>query len=376
MFGGAIRLLNLLRAFGELSTVDLVTLESWTQDPVETRAQLGELADEVRFVPNPPPSITAKVRAIATGTSLDRLRYQSSRMQPAIDEMGRGHDYDVVLAELTPMAAYDFSALDGVKILDLQNIEHELGRRRASLAGRGPRRFALELDWRATMREEIQACRDFDLVFTPSDRESRILEETIPGQRFVTVANTIAPDTIPFRPAPSPGHELLFVGATHVHANHDAVTWFANEVFPLVRAQLDDVSIKIVGGDPPPEVRDLGTRPGIEVTGFVDDLEPLYASAAAQVIPLRTGGGTRLKLLESLSAGLPTVTTSIGAEGIEVADRTHVLIADEPADFADRTVELLTDDALRLSLAHTGRELVESSYSWRRLVPVIRDTLA
>lgn len=154
----------------------------------------------------------------------------------------------------------------------------------------------------------------------------------------------------------------------------------ATDILPLIAARLPTVRLTIVGRSPAPAVLALASLPNVEVTGFVDDLLPYYRRAAVVLVPLRAGGGTRLKILEAMALGRPIVTTPIGCEGLEAEPGRHLLVADTPALLADATIQLLTDPALSHSLAAHARHLVEARYDWpilgRRLATIHQETIA
>jgi glycosyltransferase involved in cell wall biosynthesis len=170
-----------------------------------------------------------------------------------------------------------------------------------------------------------------------------------------------------FRPAAidsSPG-TLLFNGVLDYHPNRDAVEYLLTQVLPRIRERRPDVRLKVVGRGAPAELERL-RRAGLEVTGEVPDLRPHLQEAAVVLVPIRMGGGTRLKVLEGLAMARPMVSTSIGCEGIDVRDGEHLLIADTADAFADQVDRILGDPALAARLGHAGRTLVEDRYSWDR----------
>jgi glycosyltransferase involved in cell wall biosynthesis len=252
-----------------------------------------------------------------------------------------------------------------LRVLDLHNIEHELVERRAATARRLSRRMTLGLEARKVRREEMAACRRFDLLLTTSDRETQLLRSW--GMPSVeTMVNTI--DTATFTPPDRPrdaGPRLAFVGTTHVDANREGLRWFMEAVFPLVRRAVPEVELDIVGGAPPPDIQAFDAMPGVRVTGYVKDVRDYMAEARVLVVPLLSGGGTRLKVLEGLSFGVPTVSTAIGAEGLGLTPGEHLLIADDPRSFADGVISVLGDPALRDRLQAVGRRFVEEHYDWR-----------
>jgi glycosyltransferase involved in cell wall biosynthesis len=151
------------------------------------------------------------------------------------------------------------------------------------------------------------------------------------------------------------------------HANVDGVRWFSDEVFPRIRAVRPDAEFQIVGSHPTREVERLARRSGIEVTGFVEDVRPYLRAGAVVVIPLRIGGGTRLKVMEALAMAKPVVSTSVGAEGIGVTSGKDVLLADGAAEFALAVIGLLQQPEYGLWLGGAGRRLVEDCYSWKSI---------
>jgi glycosyltransferase involved in cell wall biosynthesis len=174
-------------------------------------------------------------------------------------------------------------------------------------------------------------------------------------------------DTEQFQPGPEaagPPH-LVFTGAMGWQPNAEAMIYFCREILPAVRAHFPDVQLSIVGLQPPAEVVALGQQPNIHVTGFVPDVRPYIAEATVYIAPLKLGSGTRLKILEAMAMGKAVISTTIGAEGLEVTDGRHLLIADSAADFASRICELLADPGRRQALGQAGRALVEACYDWR-----------
>jgi glycosyltransferase involved in cell wall biosynthesis len=143
--------------------------------------------------------------------------------------------------------------------------------------------------------------------------------------------------------------------------------YFLREIYPLIRDQHNEVSLTITGSTKGVDLTTLMLDESVSLSGYVDDIRPLVAGSAVCVVPLRIGGGTRLKLLESMALGTPVVSTSKGAEGLDVVNGEHLLIADTPADFATCTLRLLCDTRLRRRLAINARQLVEEKYDWKQI---------
>jgi polysaccharide biosynthesis protein PslH len=217
-----------------------------------------------------------------------------------------------------------------------------------------------------------------DTVVAVSDEDVAALRRVAPGARYAVAPNGV--DTAHFsraalaREGKAPlsygAPALVFSGTLDFRPNVDALVWFAAEVLPLIRAQRPDVRLVAVGRRPAPAVRALAEQGALTLTGEVADTRPFVAGAAAFVVPMRIGGGVRLKLLEALALEAPTVSTTMGAEGIAgLRDGEHCLLADAPAPFAAAVLRLLDDPTLGAHLAAAGRALVAASYDWSAITP-------
>ena len=171
--------------------------------------------------------------------------------------------------------------------------------------------------------------------------------------------------TIDRQPDPQP--TLLLLGTMHYQPNIDMVLYFFQTIYPALHQARPDLQVLIVGHLPPPEIQQLGALPGVTVTGSVDDVRPYMARSWLLAVPLRLGGGTRLKIVEALAAGLPVVSTSVGAQGLEAISPDLIALADTPAVFVEQTLTLLQDTVRRSELSVLGRQAVEEQYSWHAL---------
>src|SRR5262249_2791244 len=165
--------------------------------------------------------------------------------------------------------------------------------------------------------------------------------------------------------------QLVFVGSMDYSANIDAALWFAKEVWPAISREHPDLSLVIAGREPPPHIRALAAQSRIVVTGSVPDIRPYYARALAAIVPLRVGSGTRLKILEAMAAGVPVISTNLGAEGLEVEDEANLLLASSPAEIAAAVGRLVSSPETWARLSQAGLELVQRLYDW----PILGDRL-
>ncbi len=169
---------------------------------------------------------------------------------------------------------------------------------------------------------------------------------------------------------------VIFCGAMDYNPNVDALRWYFSEIHESLRREVPDLRVLVVGKDPIPEVKAYGHKPGVTVTGGVPDVRPYYKRAWLQIVPLRIGGGTRLKIVESLGIGTPVVSTTIGAQGLDLKHNFDVLYADNAHDFVTQTARALKDPALRNTLEVNGRASAESRLSWKKLGADLSDAYA
>ena len=246
-------------------------------------------------------------------------------------------------------------------VLDAHNIEADVLRR---VAAEEPRRLhRLRWAWEAakTQRFERAAVGAATAVVATSDEDAAILE-SLGARQVVLVPNGVDTAALPAGTV-EPGAMLLYVGHFGYRPNSLAAAELVDEILPRVHEELPGASVRLVGRAPSKGLRDRAGA-SVEVFPDVPDVVPHLRAARALVVPLRAGGGTRLKVLEALSAGLPVVSTAFGVSGLEVRDGEHVLLAETPADLARCAIRVIEDDDLARQLADNGRRLVEQRYDW------------
>ena len=250
-------------------------------------------------------------------------------------------------------------------VLFEHNVEYQIWQRLAALERRPWIRALLELEWRKLRAREADACRQADLTIAVSGDDRRRLEQLGPGICAASIPTGV--DTDYFTPMPAaerPAH-LVFSGSMDWHPNEDAVLYFLEAILPSIRAQRPETTFTVVGRNPTSRLRDAAARVGgVTVTGTVGDVRPAIAEGAVYVVPLRAGGGTRLKVFEALAMSRAVVSTTVGTEGLGIEPGRHYVRADEPRDFAAAVVSLLRQPERRHQLGTAGRHLVETCYSW------------
>ena len=170
-------------------------------------------------------------------------------------------------------------------------------------------------------------------------------------------------------------HSLVFTGSMDWEPNNDAIFYFIKHIYPLIKKKVQEISFTIVGRDPSDALIKLASKDkSIELTGRVDDVRPYIANSCLYIVPLRIGGGTRLKILEAMAMGKTVISTSIGAEGLEVTSEENIILADEPQVFAKRALELFENNNLRKNIESSGRKLTEQKYSWDIIADKLGET--
>jgi glycosyltransferase involved in cell wall biosynthesis len=250
-------------------------------------------------------------------------------------------------------------------VIDLHNVYSLLTRRASEEQPSGWKRTWLDREARQLARIESEAARTCSTVFAVSGTESSYFER-LGARQVQTVPNGVDVAALADLPVGRTGPPVvMFLGTMSWRPNVSAAHFLARTVLPALRQRVPDVRLLIVGRDPPDDVRRLQS-PEIDVTGTVPDVKPYLAQATVLAVPLDAGGGTRLKILEAFAAGLPVVSTRVGAEGIDAAAGTHYVGA-EPSGFADALADLLSEPATGVRLAQAARELARTSYDWRAI---------
>jgi polysaccharide biosynthesis protein PslH len=245
------------------------------------------------------------------------------------------------------------------------NVESLIWRRHYECARNPLKRLVFLREWRLTERLEADAAALADGQIAVSQEEFRYFKDQR-GMNNTLGAVPTGVDCSYHQPSLSPvAGTIAFLGAMDWHANLDAVEFFVREVYPAIRRRVPEAKFLVIGRNPPPRIRALAAAdPSIEVTGTVPDVRPYLQRASVMVLPLRVGGGTRIKVFEAMASGVPIVSTLVGAEGLPLVDGEEILLADEPADFAERTCRLLENKELHERIRQQARRLVLEKYSW------------
>jgi glycosyltransferase involved in cell wall biosynthesis len=323
-----------------------------------------------RMPPGPSKRLT-QARSILSRRSFQDRLYRHPAAQQAIDRLVRSEQPDNVQIEFSQMGGYVVPP-GPVTVLDVHNVEHDV---LAQIAATGslPRRAFNRIEARKVRNEEGAAWRRASCCLaTSADDVARIEEAT--GRSAVVIPNGV--DLEYFRRSPLDVADpdlLVFVGAMRYQPNALAARYVVEQILPLVRAARPQTRLALVGADPPEAVTELAEVPGVEVTGTVADVRPWLNRAAVVVVPLLSGGGTRLKILEAFAAGRPVVSTTLGASGIAARHGEHLLLADTAETFSQSIIMLLRDRAEAHRLVVQAHALASERYGWPAIVEQLAD---
>jgi polysaccharide biosynthesis protein PslH len=309
--------------------------------------------------------------SLLSGQSFIITRDTDTAMHTLVARILAEDGFDAIHADQLWMAQYALSGKGVMRVLDQHNAVYLIPQRLAQTEGNPLKRLLLEREWRKLACYEAQMCRQFDRIITVT-REDRALLLGLaanPGTQLSMTAIPICidPDSVSMVERRPGAKGVLHLGTMFWAPNVEGVLWFAHQVLPLVQREVPDVRFYVVGKNPPGEIQSLAQRTSspVVVTGYVGDPTSYLQESAAFIVPLHAGGGMRVKILDAWVRGIPVISTSIGAEGIEYTDGENILIADEPGEFAHAVVRVIRDAQLSRRLSENGRRWVEAKYDWR-----------
>ena len=377
--GSKVRVYHLSRALAQRHEVTLLSFAFDTARPDEAdKASTGWR--QARVVPRDPfqrSRLARWLRFFSPGPIVAApIKEMSQLVQQAMTETA----FDVVIASTVTMATYALQVRETRKILEEHNSGSRMMWERYREQRSAGQRLRCWASWQKTRLYEARLFRRFDLCTMASEQDRQASLQMLPGYAgpVAVVANGV--DCQHNRPGlaqPVPD-ALVFNGALTYGANYDAMRYFLAEVYPLIQKKAPGISLTITGSTSGVELSALRRDDSVHLSGYVRDIRPLVAGASVCVAPIRWGGGSRLKILEAMALGTPVVSTFKGAEGLDTVDGEHILLADDPMAFADCTLRLLHDAALRQRLSANARALVEQRYDWTqigcRFVELVEDT--
>ena len=367
--GGAIKTYNILKHLGTRHEVSLLMF-------IRREAELSALShlsqfcreiDHCTIERSPAKNLRDAIACLASGRSFIISRDRRPEMQAKVlSHLGKHPD--LVYVDHLQMSQFIPDPAPCPILLDEHNIEWRIIQRFAQPGVPLYQRLFGSLEWRKLREYELSACNKAALVLTvtPNDREM-LVDNGISAGKVDFLPIGIDIDRLPVNLRPE-SKTILSIGTMSWPPNIDAIGHFAREVYPLIKREVPEAQLTIVGSSPPPQIKALEKDPSIKVTGFVDDVRPYAEAAAVFVAPLRIGSGMRVKILEAMALGLPIVSTSVGCEGICLQPGKHALVSDPPRKLANSVIQLLRNPHMREKIGSAGRSFVESHYAWKPIL--------
>jgi len=371
--GGRLRTFHLIRELSAGNEVTVLTTHGPDEDPQELARQLPRCR-AVRSVPFRPIKkdsarfLVTLLRSWLTRWPVDVCRNHVKALREAVERNLVDRDYDLVVSDFlvaAPNVPFDG---DTPVLFFSHNVEYMIWRRLEENEQRWLHRRLLSVEWRKMRRYEHAVCRRAAYTVAVSEPDRDQLGAGADPARIGVISTGVDLDYFrPGDPEKETDRSLVFCGSMDWQPNEDAMLYFMAEILPRLREAVSDLSVTVVGRNPSARLRAMADRADVRVTGTVPDVRPFVQEAAVYIVPLRIGGGTRLKIYEALAMGKAVVSTTIGAEGLPLREGEHILRADAPADFARQVQALLEEPARRRAMGEAGRALMENRYGWPRV---------
>jgi polysaccharide biosynthesis protein PslH len=370
--GGKIRSYNILR---ELAVGNSITFFSFhSAHPDDLHSTLSGIFDEVISVPLalPTPKGFAEIwnygAQMFSSEPYNITKYCRSGVQQRLHQLLQRREFDVFVCDFLIAAGVVPWDLPVPKVLFTHNVESQIWRKHFEVAANPFWKILSWREWRKMEAAEQKYLALADLVLTVSDSDRDTFAHSVNTEKIKVIPTGVDIDYFCPTPAKQIPFSMVFTGSMDWLPNEDAIFYFAESILPLIRKQIPQAQLEVVGRNPSRKLQALAhAGNGISVTGRVDDIRPFVAKAECCIVPLRIGGGTRLKIFEAMGMAKAIVSTPLGAEGLPVRSGRNILLADAPEDFAGAVVSLLRDPDRRSQLGAAARKLVEDNYSWKKV---------
>ncbi|MFN2300828.1 MAG: glycosyltransferase family 4 protein [Gammaproteobacteria bacterium] len=370
--GGRLRSFNMIEQLSCRQRVTVLTTHGPGESEEALRSRLPN-CEQVISIPHTPAKwnsvrfIGALARAYLSGQPVDMVRSLVPGVHDAAHKLLDSGAFDVCIADF--LCAVPNVPMEGPTpvVLFEHNAEYVIWERLAAVEQRWWHRALLQREAREMRRYEAEACGRAGITVAVSPVDKTVLSRIAPGADIREIPTGVDIEYFARAAVPEIPDHLVFTGSMDWRPNEDAIMHFIDAILPAIRRKVPQVSLTVVGRNPSKRLMQAARRADVGVTGTVDDIRPYVVKAAVYVVPLRIGGGTRLKICEALSMGKAVVSTTVGAEGLPLVPGTHFVVADDPERFADEVVVLLRDERRRRELGAAGRRLMEERHAWSRV---------
>ena len=366
--GAKLRNYHLARVIAEHARISLLAFS----EPGHDAPKESDAYDQIEIVPRAQSYSFGKLLQGAVGrTPLPLLNYTSEGMKQALTRILVKNTFDIIQIESIHLMNYlpviRAAVSRPLVVCDWHNIESDLMGQYAESQSNVARKAYARRTARLLSDAERRALREFDAHVVVSENDADRLRKLNSGARIQVIENGVDVGYYAAKDEAKTKTRIVFVASMDYHANIEAAISFTKNVWPAVHQARSELIFTIVGRNPPSSVCELTTIAGVEVTGSVEDVRPYYREAMVAVVPLNVGGGSRLKILEAMAAGVPVVSTVLGAEGLQVNHRENILISDSNEELAKAIISLMKEPDLRAQIIIGGRQLVAARYDWSKL---------
>lgn len=378
--GGKIRTYQMMKELKKNHHITYLTLDDGTAE-ADAPAKSSEYAHEVITIPH---RTSAKFSIKFYGELLQNLasslpyalqKYVSAQMRNKISEIAVSENFDVIVCDFLTPAVNLPENLPVPTLLFQHNVEAQIWQRHFETQTGAAKKAFFKTQFQKMFDYEKAACRRFDFVSAVSEEDAQKMRKDYEITNVEAVPTGV--DTEFFAPASDAEKDefnLIFTGSMDWLPNEDAIKWFTEEIFPLIKEKISGVSLTVVGRNPFPSLVELSKNDSsVVVTGRVPDVRPFMQKAAVYIVPIRIGGGTRIKIYEAMATEIPMVSTTIGAEGLPVRDGEHLLLRDTPESFAEAVILLLKERQNARNLAQNAAQYVRQNFSWASVTEVFAE---
>jgi polysaccharide biosynthesis protein PslH len=378
--GGKIRSYNILRELARRHSVTFFSF--YGAHASDLHPELKNVFDRVVCLPLSLPAPKSSAEMLDYGARLlsrepyGITKYCRPEVRRRLSELLQQENYDVILCDFMVAAGVIPWDSPTPKVLFTHNVEATIWRRHYQVATDPLWKAISWLEWRKMEAAELRYLRLADRVLTVSDTDRDAFAAFLDPNKLTVIPTGVDVDY--FQPifAEETQDSLVFTGSMDWLPNEDAIIYFVDAILPLIKEQCPEISLEVVGRSPSRKLQALAeTEKSIQLTGWVEDIRPFVARGSICIVPLRIGGGTRLKIFEAMAMGKAVVSTSIGAEGLPVHSGENIVLADRPKLFADSVISLLRDSGERQRLGAAARTLVQEKYSWKTVAESFARTL-